>query len=100
MVGLPWQALSFGLALFPAAYGTWTGRRLVRRLDDPAFPELQSAHYQRFAALFAACGVASVVAQPDLAAVNIVLAILGGLAARYAVRRVTHPGRGHGDLRP
>src|SRR4051794_31801641 len=32
-----------GLSLAPATYSWWTGRRVLRSLDDPALPELMLA---------------------------------------------------------
>ena len=41
--------LSLVLALAPALYAAWGGRRLARRLDDPALPERYLGHRLRVA---------------------------------------------------
>jgi Zn-dependent protease with chaperone function len=47
------------LALAPGIYAWWTGRGLLARVDDPAFPELLLARAQRRAQIVVAAGVLS-----------------------------------------
>ncbi len=81
------EVLSFLLSVLPAAYLWWVGRRLVRRIDDPAFPELRFARGQRLAIVIAVCLVSSLALSIDYAALKITLAVLGLLVANYPARR-------------
>ena len=47
------------LALIPGFYSWWTGRALLKRLDDPAFPELLLARGQRHIQATATAAVVS-----------------------------------------
>jgi Zn-dependent protease with chaperone function len=81
------EALSFLLSVAPAAYLWWVGRRLVQRIDDPAFPELRFARGQRLGVVIAVCLVSSLALSIDFAALKLGLAVLGLLAANYPARR-------------
>ncbi len=75
------------MAVAPAAYLWWMGRRLVRRIDDPAFPELRFARGQRLSIVIAVCFVSSLALSIEYAALKIVLAVLSLLVANYPARR-------------
>ncbi len=81
------EALSFALCLLPASYVWWEGRRLVRRIDDPAFPELRFARAQRLAFVIAVGVVAGLVVSLQYFWLKLVLAVLGLLVANFPARR-------------
>lgn len=81
------EALSFLLSVAPAAYLWWVGRRLMRRIDDPAFPELRFGRGQRLGIVIAVCFVSSLVLSIEYAALKITLAVLSLLVANYPARR-------------
>ncbi len=75
-------------ALVPGAVAWWTGRRLVRRLDDPALPErLQARARILLYVTVLAFGVSGYVHQNVLALVALVFLgiIVGGFSARRQI---------------
>ncbi|NIR43301.1 MAG: M48 family metalloprotease [Gemmatimonadetes bacterium] len=81
------ETVSFVVLLLPALYTWWHGRRLVRRIDDPAFPELRMAGSQRlFLVVFVSAAVALVISWRFPAAKVAVLAI-SLIVARFPARR-------------
>jgi Zn-dependent protease with chaperone function len=48
------------VALAPGFHAWWTGRALLARVDDPAFPELLLARFQRRVQVIATAGIVSV----------------------------------------
>ena len=85
------------IALLPGAISWWSGRRLARRADDPAFPELFAAHGRRNRAMMFIAMVAlgcttsltlSAVALPLISSGLLVFA--GLIAAAYPLRRVLY----------
>ncbi|MGD2153183.1 MAG: M48 family metalloprotease [Gemmatimonadales bacterium] len=81
------EALSFLLSVAPAGYLWWVGQRLVRRIDDPAFPELRFARGQRLGIVIAVCLISSLALSIDYAVLKLTLAVLGLLVANYPARR-------------
>ena len=72
------------LVAAPAAYAWWSGRTILRSLDDPAFAELLQARQRRMAQVTVFAAVVSGFAAGPLVAV---LPILGLLVAQYPIRR-------------
>ena len=81
------EIASFGLMLLPAVYVWYLGRSLVRRLDDPAFPELRLAKGQRGALVFITCVVVGLFLHSDYVLLKVFLAILAAVAADFPARR-------------
>lgn len=94
-VGTGYLVIALG-ALLPGTFSWWSARRLMRRLDDPALPELLAAHRRRN-------GAAGVVAMVGLGCVSVWTSssllplIIGGLilsagiiSAGYPLRRALH----------
>ncbi len=81
------EIVSFLLALIPAFYIGWLGRGLVRRIDDPAFPEFRLAAGRRLVFVFIICIAASVAANVSYIAAKVGLAVLTSLAADFPARR-------------
>jgi Zn-dependent protease with chaperone function len=85
------------IALVPGVISWWSGRRLARRADDPALPELLAAHRRRNGAMF---GVAMVVpafvasfSRTDIGfpiVLGGVVAYAGLIAAAYPLRRALY----------
>ena len=73
------ELLSFLLTLLPAAFVWWQGRALLRRIDDPAFPEMRFARGQRTAIVAGVCIAVSLVLSLEHAALKLALAVLGVL---------------------
>jgi hypothetical protein len=95
MVKLMREAVSVALVLFPALYGWWVGRRLVRRIEDPAFPELHAAHQRWVAIALGVCLVVGIATSTDFALGKIALAVLATLVASFSLRRaIFHERRG------
>ncbi|HET9013645.1 MAG TPA: M48 family metalloprotease, partial [Gemmatimonadaceae bacterium] len=80
-----WLAL---VALVPAAATWWTGRRLLRRLDDPALPELLLQRRSRIGALWGLTLFAILVLDARQAAWAIPLMLVAMLVADYPAQRV------------
>ncbi len=81
------ETVSFLLAILPAGYVWWTGRRLVQRLDDPAFPELRFATSQRIGIVMVISVALSLAFSVAYATIKIALAILAVVAADFPTRR-------------
>lgn len=81
------QLLSLTLSLVPAAYVWFSGRELIRRIDDPLFPELRFVKGQRMATVFAVTVVVAVLLSPGMGPGLLLLAGLTALAANYPARR-------------
>lgn len=81
------EALSFLLALIPAGYALWRGARLMRHVDDPAFPELLQAGRRWGVFVLIFCGVGIVTIGARYAALKIALALLAFIIASYPARR-------------
>lgn len=79
---------SIVVALAPAGYIWWNGRQLVRRMDDPAFPELRFTIGQRSATAFAVGAVIAALIAPEIGPAVMLVAALGALAAGYPARRL------------
>jgi heat shock protein HtpX len=85
------------IALMPGAISWWSGRRLARLADDPAFPELFAAHGRRNRAmLFIAMVSLGCATSLMLSAVAIplifagLLVFAGFIAAAYPLRRALY----------
>ncbi|MEO6526538.1 MAG: M48 family metallopeptidase [Gemmatimonadaceae bacterium] len=75
--------------LTPAAYSWWTGRRVLRALDDPALPELLLVRQRRTMQLSIAAIIGmGIVEVPAL--VGLLLLILAVLIVQYPVRRAVY----------
>ena len=72
------------LAVLPAAYAWWSGRKILRSLDDPAFADLLQARQRRMAQVAAFVVMVTALAVGPLVAI---LALLGLLVAQYPIRR-------------
>lgn len=75
------------LVLAPASYALWSSRRLVRRLDDPLFPELLLAHMQRVGATAGGAIGAGIVLAHDYLGWTIVSMLLGVVVAGFPARK-------------
>lgn len=84
------EILSVTLLLMPAAYVWYAGRRLVERLEDPAFPELSFARRSRTPVVFALCLVAALALSLELVWLKVPLVILALLVAAFPARRRIH----------
>lgn len=73
------------LVAAPAAYAWWSGRAILRSLEDPALAELLHARQRRMAQVTVVAIVASAVAGASLALS--VVTLLALLVAQYPVRR-------------
>ncbi len=87
-MSLFFEALSLALVLLPAAFSWWSGRRLLRKLDDPLFPELYFASTQRQAQVLGACVALGLFASHRLAVPKILLLLLTYAIASFPFRRV------------
>lgn len=72
------------LVAAPAAYAWWSGRRILRSLDDPALAELLQTRQRRMAQVTVFAAVVSGFAAGPLVAS---LALIGVLVAQYPIRR-------------
>ena len=81
------QIASFVLILVPGAYLWWSGRRLIRRIDDPAFPELRFAGAQRLAFIIAVSVVLSWLLSTTLLVLKGTLLLFTVLVAGFPARR-------------
>jgi Zn-dependent protease with chaperone function len=81
------QIASILLTLVPAGYVWWSGRRLLRRIDDPAFPELRFADAQRLALVIAASVVAVLAVNGRFLALKLALLLLALVVAGFPARR-------------
>jgi heat shock protein HtpX len=72
------------LVVLPAAYAWWSGRRILRSLDDPALADLLQARQRRVAQVAVFAMAVSVLAIGLHVAI---LALLGVLVAQYPIRR-------------
>ncbi len=81
------EALSLTALLIPAAYRWWLGRQLVRRVADPAFPELRFAQGQRFLVVLAVSVAVGLVVSSAYPVLKIVFAVLAMLVAGFPARR-------------
>jgi len=77
-------AIAAILAVLPAAYAWWSGRQVLRSLDDPALAELLQARQRRMARVTVFAVVVSAFSVGPLVAT---LALLGVLVAQYPIRR-------------
>lgn len=82
------EILSLILALLPAAFTWWSGRRLRRQLDNPLFPELHFASSQRQAQVLGVCVALCLFASHQLAVPKILLLLLAQAVASFPFRRV------------
>ena len=71
------------IALVPGAISWFLGHRLIRRLSDPALPELLAGHRRRIGAIFGA-GMAGLSAVAVMSGHNVALAIVMGFLISYA----------------
>lgn len=81
------QIASFVLILVPAAYLWWSGRRLIRRIDDPAFPELRFAGAQRLVFIIAVSIAFSWLLDASVLVLKGALLLLALLIAGFPARR-------------
>ncbi len=81
------ESLSLLAALTPGVFAAWDGRRLIRRLDDPAFPELKLARTGRLVAVAAGAVVASVLISSAFAMLKILLLVAAIMAGAFPLRR-------------
>jgi Zn-dependent protease with chaperone function len=82
------ESLSVSILAVPALVRWLQGRRLVRQLDDPAFPELRLAAGQRLIGVVAVCLVAGLVLGPRFVALKLLVATVALFAADHASRKV------------
>jgi Zn-dependent protease with chaperone function len=77
------------LVALPGAVSWWSGRRVARRIDDPALPELLAAHgrLNGVMLIIAIAGLGSL-APWRLSVLAIPLAFAGLIASAYPLRRV------------
>src|SRR4051794_29296415 len=73
----------------PALYAWWSGRQLVRSLDDPALPERLQSRMQRIAQV-TAIDIVLLVFLPTSAVIGVPLMLLALLASRYPLRRAVY----------
>ena len=77
------------LIALPGAVSWWSGRRLARRVDDPALPELLAAHGRLNGVMLIVAIAGLVYVAPwRLSALAIPLAFAGLIASGYPLRRV------------
>jgi len=76
------------LAAAPAIYTWWTGRAIVRSIDDPALPELLLARQRRIVQVTLVAIIAAAFSTAPTGFGLVVL--LGVLAAQYPVRRTVY----------
>ncbi len=81
------ELVSLLLLSFPAVYAGVLGHKLVRRIDDPAFPELRLANGRRLVFVFMLCVAASLAVSLEFAALKAALAVLLLLVADFPARR-------------
>ncbi len=79
--------LSVLIVLLPAAYAAWSGRRLLRRPDDPLFAELHFARAQRLMTLLLICYVAGSLVSSERITLKLLLAALTLAVAQHAYRK-------------
>ena len=73
------------LVAVPGAYAWWSGRTILRSLDDPALAELLQARRRRLAQVTLVAVIVSALAGASMAVCF--LALLGVLLAQYPIRR-------------
>ena len=79
------------VALLPGAVSWWSGRRLARRVDDPALPELFAAHGRRTRGmLFVSIVTITLLASWAALALAIPILFAGIIAAAYPLRRALY----------
>ncbi len=81
------QIASFVVLIAPAVYVWWQGRRLIRRVDDPAFAELRFANAQRLVFVIAAAIATSLVISFEYPLIKLAVLLVALLVARFPARR-------------
>lgn len=79
--------LSVLIVLLPAAYAAWSGRRLLRRLEEPLFTELHFARAQRLLKVLLICFVAGSLISADRVTLKMALAVLALAVAEHGYRK-------------
>lgn len=82
------ESLSVAILAVPALVRWLQGRRLVRQIDDPAFPELRLNANHRLTVVVGVSLVLGLLVSPRLASFKIFLAILALFAADHSSRRI------------
>ncbi len=79
--------LSILIVVLPAAWAAWSGRRLLRRLEDPLFPELHFQRSRRFLAVYLVCFIAGAVVSAARLELKAALAIFALAVAEHGYRK-------------
>ena len=79
-----------GVALLPGIHSWWSGRGLLARTTDPAFPELLLARGQQRAIVAFAAGVLVVALAPAHWSWTIPLLVIGQLAGGFSFRKALY----------
>ncbi len=79
--------LAASVALVPGVHAWWTGRALLARTSDPAFPEMLLAWAQRRTAVFVVAGAVVVVLAVQHWMWTMPLLLLGGIVGGFSFRR-------------
>ncbi len=77
-----------GLVLVPGIHAWWTGRKLMERMDDPAFPELLFARGQHRSTISVIAGAVAILAGGQwvlMFALLVIAQLAGGFPFRKAV---------------
>ncbi len=81
------QVSSVLILLLPAVFSWWQGRRLLRRLEDPAFPELHFARAKQGGLAAGICIGVSIILTTEHAGPKLLLGFFSLAAGDYAYRK-------------